>query len=147
MSGLAGEARKVKYALEQITQKGVESLALPEADRDIMDNLLWQAGKSDAEIMYAREQVLDALEFASDEQRSSGLLEKWWFGVDGDVRRVAGKVLLTRFFATVERCVCKVNAKDSYSSSLPLSPNIATVRVWISLEKARHCWASLSAAA
>ena len=66
--------------------------AQPEIDPEIIDNLVWQAGKSDAEIMSAREQVLEALDLADREQRASGLLEAWWQGTDPDIRRVAGVI-------------------------------------------------------
>ena len=71
--------------------------------RGILEALQWQAGHRDEEIMAKREEVIAALEFAAEEQRSSGLLEAWFDGADQHVREVGVYLGLV---AVVVRMLC-----------------------------------------
>jgi hypothetical protein len=44
----------------------------------ILEALQWQANRRDEEVMAKREEIIAAVEFAAEEQRSSGLLEAWF---------------------------------------------------------------------
>ena len=79
-----------------------------QVDQDILDNLEWQARKSDGEIRAGREKMLESLEWASAQQRESGSLERWWSGVDPEIRLVAGTIcfsLVYSFLSSV-RVLC-----------------------------------------
>ena len=65
-----------------------------QVDQDILDNLEWQAKKSDEEIRAGRENMIERLEWAGAQQRSSGSLERWWLGVDPEIRQVAGQCIV-----------------------------------------------------
>ena len=69
-------------------------LRASQVDQDILDNLEWQAKKPDEEIRTGRENMIERLEWAGAQQRSSGSLERWWLGVDPEIRQVAGKCIV-----------------------------------------------------
>ena len=59
--------------------------------KGILEALQWQANRQDDEIMSKRDEIMAALEFAAEEQRSSGLLEAWFRNCAEHVRTVCNQ--------------------------------------------------------
>ena len=69
----------------------VDHSVFSKVEQDLLDNLEWQAKKSVEEIRAGRENMIVKLEWACRQQRESGAADRWWLGVDPEIRQVAGK--------------------------------------------------------
>ena len=87
--------RRFRRVVAYIVCKVMQSI-VSQVEQDILDNLEWQAKKSSEEVRAGRESVLEKLEWASAQQRESGALDRWWLGVDPEIRQVAGKCIACR---------------------------------------------------
>lgn len=87
-NNLIGERQKLQWSVEAIA-RGESFFCELTLKENPLQSLHWQANRSDEEIMSMRNEVIEALEFAAGEQRSSGLLEAWFGSCEGHVRQVA----------------------------------------------------------
>ena len=69
----------------------VDHFVLSKVEQDLLDNLEWQAKKSVEEIRAGRENMIEKLEWACQQQRESGAADRWWLGVDPVIKQAAGK--------------------------------------------------------
>ena len=94
----------------------------------MLEALQWQAKHSDEDIISKREDMMTALEFASAEQRSTGLVQTWFGDCAEHVRKVAGDAqpLLMEQLATVtdhrdKECVQFMRVGAPFTYQLPSS--------------------------